>query len=31
MTNKIPDHIEEYFAEVEGSKQAMHSRELLKI
>jgi len=28
MTNKIPDHIEEYFAEVEGSKQAMHSREL---
>lgn len=28
MKNKIPDHIEEYFASVEGSKQAMQSREL---
>ena len=30
MKNKMPDHIEEYFAQVEGTSEAFHSRELFK-
>jgi len=28
--NKMPDHIDEYFAKVEGSKEAFQSRELFQ-
>jgi hypothetical protein len=30
MKNKMSDHIEEYFAKIEGTKEAFHSRELFK-
>lgn len=30
ITKKLPDNVEEYFAKNEGSKEAFHSRELLR-
>lgn len=30
ISNKLPDNIDEYFAKIEGSKEAFHSRELLR-
>jgi hypothetical protein len=30
MKEKIPDHIEEYFTKIEGTKEAFHSRELFR-
>lgn len=30
QSEKMPNHIQEYFAKIEGSKEAFHSRELFK-